>query len=189
MSETINVRMYDGKIVRVPKGTRKADVIRRYYMNKYAPLVAEMENKHGIPASLFMRLLDRESAFNPRARSKAGAVGIAQLMPIHRKKVNPLDPKASITYATKYLGDHFKRFGSWEKALAAYNWGQGNLSEAINKYGDEWIKYAPKETREYVEALGRYIEPKVSSGPVNPRTRGTNSKTSNQTDDSTRSDL
>lgn len=169
MSDPILVRMYDGQVVRAQKGMRKADVIRRYYMNKYAPLIAELEDKHGIPAGLFMRLVDRESAFDPKARSKAGALGLAQLMPVHKKKVNPLDPEAALRYGANYLASHFKKFNDWDKALASYNWGRQNVIDSSAELGDAWLTKAPEETRNYVRDLGPYANPRIYSGPVNPR--------------------
>lgn len=181
MSDEILVRMYDGQVVRAKKGMRKAVVIRRYYMNKYAPLIAELEDEHGIPAGLFMRLIDKESAFNPKARSKAGALGLAQLMPVHNKKVNPLDPEASLRYGANYLASHFRKFNDWDKALASYNWGRQNVIKASAELGDAWLTKAPEETRKYVRALGPYANPRIYSGPFNPRRNDTsnNSKPQN----------
>jgi len=173
MSDTILVRMYDGQVIKARKGMKKSDVIRRYYMNKYAPLIAELEDQHGIPPGLFMRLVDRESAFNPKARSKAGALGLAQLMPVHKKEVNPLNPEAALRYGANYLASHFKKFNDWDKALASYNWGRRKVIEAFAELGDDWLTKAPEETRNYVRALGPHAKPKISSGPSNPRGKTT----------------
>jgi soluble lytic murein transglycosylase len=43
----------------------------------------------------------------------------------------------------KYGGDPAKMWG-------AYNWGPGNLDNALNRYGGDWLRYAPKETQDYV---------------------------------------
>ena len=180
MAEQVLVRMYDGEPIRVPKGSRKADVIRRYYMNKHWDHIAAMEDKYGVPAGLLSRLIDRESAFNPRAKSKAGALGLMQIVKKWHPKVDPFNETEAITYGAKYLADRFRQFGDWEKALAAYNWGQGNLREALDKYGDAWLEKAPKETRDYVATLGEYTKPRERTGPINPRKMGTNETTMDQ---------
>ena len=85
--------------------------------------------------------------------SSAGAMGIAQIVPKWHPDVDPLNPTQSIYYAAQYLKNLQKQFGEWRKALAAYNWGPGNLSKAIIKYGDDWLDYAPTETRNYVTQI------------------------------------
>ena len=116
-------------------------------MEKAKPFMAEFEaaeKAYGLPKGLLINLAFKESTFNPEAVSPRGATGLMQIMPNIHKDVDPKDPKASIHYSAKYLKKLYDRFGSWEKALAAYNWGEGNLS----KYGMEKL---PPETSKYVE--------------------------------------
>ena len=77
-----------------------------------------------------------------RKVSSAGAKGMWQLMPIHWRFVDPLDWQASANYAGDMLVRLYNRFGTWALALAAYNWGEGNLSK-------NGIGAAPAETRNY----------------------------------------
>ena len=50
-----------------------------------------------------------------------------------------------------YLGAlHQKYGGDPAKMWGAYNWGPGNLDAALGRYGNDWLKYAPKETQDYV---------------------------------------
>ena len=105
----------------------------------------------GIPNNLLTRLLWQESRFRSdiisgQVQSSAGAVGIAQIIPRWHPGVNPTDPVASINYAAGYLRQLYDQFGSWPLALAAYNWGPGNLSN----FG---IDQAPSETRELVSSI------------------------------------
>lgn len=132
----------------------------------FIPFIRQLEIEYKLPANFLYRLAYRESRFRPdvvtgKVKSKAGATGIAQLMPIHHKSVDPLDPWASLRYAAKYLASHYKRFGNWELALAAYNWGQGNVANALAANGGNipaTIAKMPKETRDYITHIARNPE-------------------------------
>lgn len=118
----------------------------------YRKLIERISSYHAFPSGLLGNLVQKESRFNPKAVSPAGAVGLVQLMPIH-DTVDREDPVASLQYGAKYLAEMHKRFGNWEEALAAYNWGPTNVARAKRKYGDDWLKYAPAETQDYVATL------------------------------------
>lgn len=123
----------------------------------YLDVIEETEQAEGLPNNLLARLLWQESRYRAdiiegRTVSSAGAVGIAQIVPRWHPSVDPLDPVASIRYAGGYLRDLYNMFGSWEQALAAYNWGPGNLSKVKNE--SDWLARAPLETRNYVTQIG-----------------------------------
>lgn len=103
------------------------------------------ETARGIPAGLLGALLQRESDFNPNAyNASSGAEGIAQIVPRwHPDAGDPYNPTTAIPYAAKYLRSLFDRFGDWQLALAAYNWGPTNLA-------NKGLENAPAETRNYV---------------------------------------
>jgi len=120
----------------------------------YADLFSRSELKNGMPKNLLARVAYQESRFRPEIidgslNSSAGARGIMQIVPKWHPNVNPLDPKAAIPYAGDYLKGLYNKFGSWSEALAAYNWGQGNLSK--------WLaggqKEMPDETKNYVSQI------------------------------------
>lgn len=97
--------------------------------------------KHGIPAPLFLSLISVESRWNPRAVSKAGAIGLGQLMPETARGlgVNPWDPAQNLEGAARYLAEQKRRFGTWRLALAAYHAGpnavaQGRISRETTIY-------------------------------------------------------
>jgi membrane-bound lytic murein transglycosylase D len=109
-----------------------------------------------------------ESAFNPQAVSSARASGMWQFMPATGKsfdlKQNAFrddrrDVQASTRAALDYLERLHKMFGDWHLALAAYNWGEGNVGKAIarNKRAGLPTGYTdlnmPMETRMYVPKL------------------------------------
>lgn len=116
----------------------------------YLDTIKAAEAQQGLPAGLLARVLYQESRFRPDVihggPNSAGAVGIAQIVPKWHPGVDATDPYASIQYAAGYLKDLYNQFGSWTLALAAYNWGPGNVS----KYG---LSKAPTETRNYVAQI------------------------------------
>jgi len=100
-----------------------------------------------LPKNLLARMAKQESDFRPNVISRAGAVGLMQIIPRFHPRVDPTDPIASIYYAAKYMRKLYNRVGSnWTLALAAYNWGIGNL----NKYG---LNRAPTETKNYIAKI------------------------------------
>ena len=124
----------------------------------YADSIRAAESRYGIPDSLLARLLYQESRFRPdvisgETLSPAGAVGIAQFMPATAAQlgVDPRDPQSSIDGAARYLRQLFEQFGDWAKALAAYNWGPGNVAR-------RGFALAPAETRGYVNAILSDVE-------------------------------
>lgn len=105
--------------------------------------------RHGIPEDLFLRLVQQESGWNPRAKSHKGALGLAQLMPATARnlRVDPHNPYENLDGGARYLKQQFRTFGSWRLALAAYNAGPG----AVKKYGG----VPPyRETKNYVRIIG-----------------------------------
>ena len=115
------------------------------YTGPYLDMAKTAARRHGVPEDLFLRLVQRESGFNPGARSHKGALGLAQLMPdtAARLRVDPNDPRENLEGGARYLKQQFDRFGSWRLALAAYNAGP----EAVEKHSG----IPPfEETRNYV---------------------------------------
>ncbi len=155
-------RLLDGRLssqyrssTRYQPGKPKAALIQtsvpRYrgsYRGVYLNTAKAAARKHGIPEDLFLRLVQQESGFNPRARSNKGAIGLAQLMPQTARalKVNPNDPNQNLEGGARYLKKMYRKFGSWRLALAAYNAGPG----AVEKHNG----VPPyKETQNYVRKI------------------------------------
>ncbi len=118
---------------------------------RWLPLVQQAEAENGLPAGLLDRVLYQESHYRSdiiegRTVSGAGAVGIAQIVPRWHPSVDPLDTSAAIFYAARYLAQLYRQFGTWSHALAAYNWGPGNVAE-------KGIDNLPDETRVYVASI------------------------------------
>ncbi len=118
------------------------------YRGKYMKMAREAARRYGVPVDLFLRLVERESGWNPNAKSPKGALGLAQLMPetARRLGVDPLDPRQNLDGGARYLAQQFRKFRSWRLALAAYNAGP----DAVEANGG----VPPyEETRAYVRAI------------------------------------
>ena len=129
-------------------------------------IVEEVERRQ-LPAELAL-LPFIESAFNPQAKSHAAASGMWQFMPATGKDFELRqnifrDDRRDVLASTRAALDYLQRlhglFGDWHLALAAYNWGQGNVQRAINSNRRAGLAtdYAslrlPDETRDYVPKL------------------------------------
>ena len=99
----------------------------------YDPIIEQASGRHGIDARLVKAVIQVESAFQPRARSHKGAMGLMQLMPTTARQYNarnPYDPISNIEAGTKYLKSLLDKF-ELPLALAAYNAGEG----AVTRFG------------------------------------------------------
>jgi hypothetical protein len=117
-----------------------------------------------ITDELLDRLRMAESGGNPRAVSKAGAMGAYQFMPGTAKQfgIDPFNEGQSREAARKYLTSLYTEFGSVEDALRAYNWGPGNMRAYLKTgYGVNG-KPMPAETANYVNAVQK--QPAQSKG-------------------------
>jgi soluble lytic murein transglycosylase-like protein len=124
----------------------------------YAAALMNAEKSYNIPHNLLARVAYQESRFRDdiitgKTISDANAQGIMQIVPKWHPDVDPLKPYDAINYAGMYLANLYQRFGSWDKALAAYNWGPTILSSTIKEHGNQWLDYAPRETANYVSEI------------------------------------
>ena len=119
---------------------------------QYQELFKSVETKYGIPKNMLARMAQQESGFDTTIVSPRGAEGLMQIVPMWHPGVNPFNPPEAIDYAGKFLKQMRDKFGSWSLALAAYNWGPGNLQKNPNPA--TW----PKETRNYVAQIGEDVD-------------------------------
>lgn len=119
--------------------------------------LAQAAAQYGLDPGFVTAVARRESGLNPNAVSPAGAKGIMQLMDATAAMLgvsNPFDPVQNINAGVKYLANLLNQFaGDAAKALAAYDWGPGNVAKAIQQWGADWLSHAPQETQAYVQAL------------------------------------
>ncbi|WP_200231640.1 transglycosylase SLT domain-containing protein, partial [Rubrivivax gelatinosus] len=134
---------------------------------RYLFHILEEVERRGMPSELAL-LPFIESAFNPQALSTARAAGMWQFMPTTGRdfelkqnlfRDDRRDVLASTRAALDYLQRLYNQFGDWHLALAAYNWGQGNVQRAVTRNQKAGLPtdYAslrmPAETRNYVPKL------------------------------------
>ena len=131
--------------------------------NQYFPIFEAYLKAHNMPEALkYLTIV--ESGMNPKAKSRAGAMGLWQFMPSTGKMYKldydwyvdeKMDPYKSTEAACKFLKQLHGMFNDWELALAAYNCGPGNVRKAIKRSGYkktfwEIYPFLPQETRSYV---------------------------------------
>lgn len=151
------------KTYTVKRRDKTATMLGRIAM--YFSMFEQYAQEQNVPTDLkYLSIV--ESALNPNAESRSGAVGLWQFMPatgsslglkINRDVDERKDPHKSTKAAYQYLNKQYKRYGNWELALAAYNGGPGRVNRAIKRGRSKnfWRvqKYLPKETRNYVPAF------------------------------------
>jgi hypothetical protein len=99
----------------------------------YDPIIERAATRHDVDARIVKAVIQVESAFQPRARSRKGAMGLMQLMPKTARQYearNPYDPASNIDAGTRYLKRLLAEF-DLPLALAAYNAGEG----AVRRFG------------------------------------------------------
>ncbi|MEO1051257.1 MAG: LysM peptidoglycan-binding domain-containing protein [Bacteroidota bacterium] len=131
--------------------------------NVYFPIFEKYLKKYNLPDELkYLSII--ESGLNPKAISRARAVGLWQFMSATGRHFKlhqdwyideRMDPEKSTEAACRYMSQLYNMFGDWELVLAAYNSGPGNVRKAIRRSGYkktfwEIYKYLPRETRSYV---------------------------------------
>lgn len=97
----------------------------------FAALIATSAAAHGVDVRLVHAVIEAESNYQPRARSRKGAKGLMQLMPDTARQYalrDPYDPKANIEAGVRHLKDLLSRF-ELRLALAAYNAGEGTVRQ------------------------------------------------------------
>ena len=110
------------------------------------PIIAKASRKYGVDVGLIKAVIKAESNFNTQAVSHAGARGLMQLMPATARSLgvsDSFDPEQNVMAGTRFLKDMLQRYdGNVDSALAAYNWGPGNVDRRPDSL--------PRETRDYL---------------------------------------
>lgn len=148
------------QLVKTWKGWEEAKLPKNFdwvkNQKKFDSTIRSIAKSYKLPHTLVHAVITAESSYNPNAISKAGAVGLMQLMPETAKQYgvsNRRDPRQSIQGGTRYLRYLAKLFNNdLTLMLAAYNAGEG----AVKKYGNKIPPY--KETRNYVNKVIKYYK-------------------------------
>jgi hypothetical protein len=122
---------------------------------RYAKLIDNVATQHGVDPGLVKAIIRVESAFQERARSRKGAMGLMQLMPETARQyavADPYDPRSNIEAGVRHLKSLLARMPSLSLALAAYNAGEA----AVQRYRG-MPPYA--ETRDYVTRILKLFRP------------------------------
>jgi soluble lytic murein transglycosylase len=173
--------------------TRPAEPVPRYwdflYPLGYWELVKEQSTRYTLDPYLVVALIREESAFGERAVSRAGAVGLMQLLPKTAdqivkaaggtgESVNLESPTANIKLGTRYLAKMLEEFkGNWVLSLASYNAGPHHVRRWVETRGhrsdDEFIEEIPfSETQQYVKrVLGSYYRYRAQYGALEQTAR------------------
>jgi len=121
----------------------------------YDEFIREASIQYGVDAALIRSVMQTESAFDALAVSRAGALGLMQLMPDVAEEMgveDPFDPRQNVMGGVKYLRRLLDLHrGNVRLALASYNAGAGNVTQ----YGG--VPPFP-ETRRYVKEVTRLVE-------------------------------
>jgi len=115
-------------------------------------IIVRASRRYGVEVGLIKAVIKAESNFNAHAVSHAGAQGLMQLMPSTAKGLgvtDSFDAEQNVMAGTRFLKDMLNRYGgNVDSALAAYNWGPGNV--------DRHAESLPRETRDYLVKVKRY---------------------------------
>ena len=130
--------------------------------------IAAAAQRFGLPRAWIAAVLRAESAGDPRATSRAGAMGLMQIMPRtwadlrarHRLGHDPYDPRDSVLAGAAYLRELFDRYGA-PGFLAAYNAGPGRYEESLATG-----RPLPAETRAYLARLAPIVGSSRADGAV-----------------------
>lgn len=122
---------------------------------KISKIITETADRYDLDENLLKSQIRAESGFNVHAVSSKGAMGLMQLMPDTAKWLgvkNPWDPVQNVDGGARFMAWLLNKYkGDIPKALAAYNWGPGN----VDKKGMEQL---PTETKSYISSILKYIK-------------------------------
>lgn len=144
-------------------------------MVDYRAAAAEIAQKYGLDPEMFVRQIQQESGFDPNAKSSAGALGLAQLMPgtaldMGVLRIDPLQNLEGGAKYMRYLLDYYN--GDYRLALAAYNAGMGNVDKAggippfpeTQNYVNTIYGSQPNTTQQGGPAVDQYAQPPQQKG-------------------------
>jgi soluble lytic murein transglycosylase-like protein len=121
-----------------------------------ARLLVEESRRHDLPAALVLALIEVESRFDPYAVSHKGALGLMQVLPSTGAPVarrlgiswrgpqTLFDPHANVRIGIAYLRELVDRYTNVRAALAAYNWGPGEIDSRLRQGGVLPASYAER---------------------------------------------
>ncbi len=140
--------------INAPSRSGSRFMVYKANFHRWDATIRKLGEIHNIDPALIKAVVMAESAFNPRAKSPAGARGLMQLLPETARLVGVhdiWDPEQNLEGGTRFLKQMLMRFGSRRLAVAAYNSGP----KAVAKYGG----VPPyRETRTYVQRVEAFYQ-------------------------------
>ncbi len=144
----------------------------RQYPIRYVSTIIEAAEKNNLHPALVLGVVNTESRFNPKAKSKKGATGLMQLTETTANwmaeemqlegydYLNIADPRLNVDIGCYYLRKLIDQYGSTDVALAAYNAGSGNvsgwlMSDEYSRDGKSLHRIPYGETRAYVSRVNK----------------------------------
>jgi Transglycosylase SLT domain len=118
--------------------------------------IADTATSLGIDPNVALELATVESSLNPSAVSSEGAIGLFQVMPTTAgmTAAQLMDPATNINAGLGYLAQLLAQYsGNYQEALAAYNWGPGNVNGAVAQLGENWFSGIPGSVQNYVNQI------------------------------------
>lgn len=130
--------------------------------------VSDTERRYGIPSGLLRAVISKESSGNSGAVSPKGAIGLTQVMPATARSMgyDPAElarnPEMQVDAGARYLKQMLESHGNVSDALAAYNWGPGNMQ----KFARGEKNAMPRETLNYISdpRFAQWTQPNSASG-------------------------
>jgi soluble lytic murein transglycosylase-like protein len=184
VSERTAVAIVDEKMDFV--ASRKAFPASLAVIKKHEKTIKNVAREKGVPEDVAIGVSLLENGGSETAVSKAGALGVFQLMPgtarslglkVNKKVDERKDPETNITAGISYLKMNYDRFGDWGLATWAYHAGEGNVAKALKIYAKSThginlvgIK-DPPAMKAYVEKYGITVHKLLSSSAVKTMTK------------------
>jgi membrane-bound lytic murein transglycosylase D len=133
---------------------------------RYRDMISRILAQEGVPQDLIYQAV-AESGFQPQAvNARSGAGGMWQFMPSGPYGLDRngwfderFDPEKSTVAYARYMKELYAQLGDWYLAMAAYDWGAGNVQRSVQRtgYADFWELYRrnvlPQETKNYVPII------------------------------------
>ena len=149
------------------EGVRATRPVEPEASREFDDIIETAATRHGVRKDLVRAVIQVESAFNPRAVSSKGAMGLMQLMPATARQfgvANAFNPVDNVRGGVAYLRQLLDRYNNNERlALAAYNAGPG----AVDRHGQNVPPF--RETRDYVSRVNTLAGEGEAPPPPAPR--------------------